>query len=127
MGDRRAASGKFGPGQSGNPGGRPREVGDVRALARRHTGTALAALVRVLESPDSPSAAVVAAATALLDRGYGRPGQALEISRAAQVTPADVAPDLIKLRDKVLRDLEAQRVAEVQAPAPTVSSVKRSH
>lgn len=69
----------FKPGQSGNPRGRPRHVNadgkTVAELARDHTGTALSALVRVIEDQGSPPSAVVSAATALLDRGWGRPKQ----------------------------------------------------
>lgn len=67
-------------GVSGNPGGRPREVGHVRELARQHTEEAIQALVAVMRDPDQPGRARVAAAEALLDRGWGRPPQATEVS-----------------------------------------------
>ncbi len=51
-------------------------VGHVRELAREHTTLALDAMVEVMTSAKSPPAARVAAATAILDRGYGRPGSA---------------------------------------------------
>lgn len=50
---------------------------EVLALAREHTPAALAALVHVATNGES-EAARVAAAVAILDRGYGRPRQALE-------------------------------------------------
>jgi hypothetical protein len=59
----------FAPGQSGNPGGRPRALLDARELARTHTPEAIAALVAALNSPRER----VAAATALLDRAWGKP------------------------------------------------------
>jgi hypothetical protein len=55
------------PGQSGNPGGRPK---GVAALARAHTAEAIETLVRALRSDDE-RVAVTAAAT-LLDRGWGK-------------------------------------------------------
>jgi hypothetical protein len=64
----------FAKGVSPNPGGRPKEVGHVRALAREHTAVAIGTLVTVMKNLKSPPAARVAAANALLDRGYGRPG-----------------------------------------------------
>lgn len=77
---RRASSTSFKPGQSGNPGGRPKIVGDLRELARVHTHEALATLVRVAQDRKAPPAAQVAAAEALLNRGYGKPVQAVEAS-----------------------------------------------
>jgi hypothetical protein len=64
----------FAKGVSPNPGGRPKEVDHVRELAREHTAVAVDTLVTVMRNAKSPPAARVAAANALLDRGYGRPG-----------------------------------------------------
>jgi hypothetical protein len=77
---RRAPSTAFKPGQSGNPGGRPKGLRDVVELARLHTPAAIESLVRVMNSDKSPPAAVVAASVALLDRGWGRPMQSNEHS-----------------------------------------------
>jgi hypothetical protein len=57
---------------SGNPGGRPREIGHVRDLARQHTEAAIRTLVEIMESGKSDSARA-AAASELLSRGWGRP------------------------------------------------------
>src|SRR5215510_12936646 len=64
----------FEKGQSGNPGGRPKAVEAVRELARQHSPEAIEALVKVMTEGKS-EAARVAAATALLDRGWGKPTQ----------------------------------------------------
>lgn len=63
------------PGQSGNPGGRPKVVGEIRDLARDHTRTAFATLLTVCRNKEAPPAARVAAAAHILDRGYGKPTQ----------------------------------------------------
>jgi HEAT repeat protein len=63
----------FVKGQSGNPEGRRKEDNTVRMLARQHTEAAINALVEAL----SDERHRVAAATALLDRGYGKPIQAV--------------------------------------------------
>jgi hypothetical protein len=51
---------------------------ELRELAREHTDTALETLVRICKMSDS-DAARVAAASALLDRGYGKPGQQVNL------------------------------------------------
>ena len=59
---------RFKPGQSGNPGGRPK---GIAALARQHTDRALEVLVEGMEDDDRKVR--IAAAKELLDRGYGKP------------------------------------------------------
>ena len=67
--------GGFQKGHSGNPGGRPKEIGEVRDLARQHTPAALAALRDILSDVKAPPSARVAASEALLNRAWGRPTQ----------------------------------------------------
>ena len=56
------AGGRFQPGISGNPGGRPKEVGHVRELAREHTEEAIRTLAAIMQDGKEP----------VLDRGWGR-------------------------------------------------------
>ena len=72
--------GRFLPGQSGNPGGRHKGVAEVMALARTHTKAAIETLVGIMQDEAAPKHARVAAASAILDRGYGRPPPAVEHS-----------------------------------------------
>ena len=65
----------FKKGQSGNPGGRPKVVAEVKELAREHTSEAIETLVSIMTNPKSAPAARVSAANSLLDRGYGKPPQ----------------------------------------------------
>jgi len=80
----------FVKGQSGNPGGRAKAtLPDGRTLsdlAKEHTATAIEALVRIIDESES-DAAVVSAATAVLDRGWGRPRQdmGIELTDNAEV------------------------------------------
>lgn len=71
---------KWAKGQSGNPGGRPAVVAEVKRLARMHTGEAIDRLVELMRSDDDRVA--FAAVREILDRGYGR----------APATPADDQP-----------------------------------
>ncbi len=68
-------------GESGNPGGMPKGMGEVKKLARQYTADAIKCLVDIMSDNDKPSASRVSAATALLDRGYGRPVQQLEVGK----------------------------------------------
>ena len=64
----------FKKGQSGNPGGRSKVVKEVQDLARQHTTDAIKTLVAICKRGQS-EAARVAAASAILDRAYGKPTQ----------------------------------------------------
>jgi hypothetical protein len=68
----------FQPGESGNPGGRPKESAEVKALARQYGAEAIQKLAALMRGEDPRVAK--AAADSLLDRGYGKPGQAVELS-----------------------------------------------
>jgi hypothetical protein len=46
---------------------------EIRSLARSHTRTALNVLVGVMRSTKAPPPARIAAANAILDRGWGKP------------------------------------------------------
>lgn len=50
---------------------------EIRSLARAHTDTAIRTLVGIMNQDKAPAAARVAAAQALLDRGWGKPTQPL--------------------------------------------------
>src|SRR5579859_1611476 len=87
-------------GQSGNPGGRLKGESELQALARQHAPAAIKALVKALDD----ERLCVAAASALLDRGYGRPAQRID----ANVTVLD------QLDATELRRLEATLAAIAQ-------------
>ena len=69
----------FAPGQSGNPSGRPKRDEDIAALARTHTEDAIAVLVSIAENPKANDNARISAANSLLDRGHGKPPQAVAV------------------------------------------------
>ena len=96
-----------GPGGKRLGAGRPKgaksratiaQCATLEELARSHTATALDVLVQVATASESDSARV-SAANALLDRGYGKPKQATEL------TGKDGAP--IEMSE--MSDLEAVR------------------
>ena len=71
----------FRPGQSGNPGGRPKAVSTVAVQIREQTrdGREIADfMLSVLRGPRRKVSDRMQAATWLADRGFGRPAQSVE-------------------------------------------------
>jgi Family of unknown function (DUF5681) len=75
----------FKKGQSGNPGGRPKIPDEVKEAARAHTEEAITVLVEVMKDTKAPPSARVSAAGAILDRGWGRPQQSVDM-KTSQLT-----------------------------------------
>ena len=67
----RLRSGQFAPGQSGNPGGRPKDDHRVAELARSYTLEAIETLVELMRHGKDERVQGTAA-QALLDRGWGK-------------------------------------------------------
>jgi hypothetical protein len=66
-------------GVSGNPGGRPKAVADLRAAARMHTADAIGVLVEVMGDTNASPSARITAARELLDRGWGKAPAAIAL------------------------------------------------
>ena len=67
----RSKSGQFAPGQSGNPGGRPKDEHRVGELARSYTLEAMETLLDLMRHGRDERVRGIAA-QALLDRGWGK-------------------------------------------------------
>jgi hypothetical protein len=61
----------------------PKAVTEIRSLARSYTRMALNVLVAVMRNTKATPPARVAAANAILDRGWGKPTQALSNDEGA--------------------------------------------
>ena len=65
----------FVKGQSGNPGGGFKATKGVVMQARAMSPLALRKLKGILNDPDAPAQAKIAASSVILDRAWGRPAQ----------------------------------------------------
>jgi len=70
-------------GKSGNPGGRSPRVGPngetLAELARAHTAAALSTLVSICSGKTNEPKDRISAAVAILDRGWGKPKESVDI------------------------------------------------
>lgn len=71
------------------PGSLNKATADLKALAQHYTQAALKTLAVIMEHGQSEQARV-AAANALLDRGHGKPAQALTAEDGGPLIPAKV-------------------------------------
>jgi hypothetical protein len=83
----RLKSGQFAPGQSGNPGGRPKDEYRVAELARSYTLEAIHTLVELMRDGKDERVRGTAA-QALLDRAWGK--AKLEVVTGAEGSYLDV-------------------------------------
>ncbi len=118
----------FKPGVSGNAGGRPKKlqtieakrmVADVKSLARECAPEAIETLKKIMLDVKTPPAARIGAATAILDRGFGKPPQAIDVS-------GEVAFDFSRLSNAELDEYE--RLLQIVAlPGPDNRDAESDH
>ena len=96
--------GGFQKGVSGNPGGRAKVVQNLTVEARKYSLEAVRVLAKLMRTARSEQVRK-AAADALLDRGFGRPVQALQIDGAF------AGRKLTELSDVELIELEGRLTA----------------
>ncbi len=97
----------FKKGCKGNPGGKPKNlpavearkiVADIKAAAREYTAEALEKVVAIMRSPKSPPASALGAATQILDRGWGKPKETVDMTQ--RTTLEDLVLESYKPRQK---------------------------
>jgi hypothetical protein len=106
------------PGSGRRRGARTKKTIEIQEAAKKYAGDALAALAEIVKDGTS-EAARISAATALLDRGYGKPRQAIEHSGNV-VTPGvlmiPAAPDAGSWA-RAVAERQASLVALVPPPS----------
>lgn len=103
-------------GTSPNPGGRPAVIRDLREAAQGYSEEALTVLAGVMRDTEAPPAAKVAAARELLDRGFGKAVQAVDVNSKVDMgaTAAQVLMDLAN-RGKAAKAAELARAETIEA------------
>ena len=104
----------FPKGQSGNPSGRPKLPEEVRDRARSLSIEALETLAAIMKDTEAPPSARVAAANVILDRGYGKPPQSLDVTPRRlfdEMSDAELAETLAAVR-QALADGAGEAVGE---------------
>ena len=99
---------------SPNAGGRPAVIRDLREAAQGYSAEALETLASVMRDQASPPAAKVAAARELLDRGFGKAVQAVDVNSKVDMgaTAAAVLMDLAN-RAKTAKAAELVRAESI--------------
>jgi hypothetical protein len=76
---KRDAKGRFVKGQSGNPSGRPAMPAEIMNMARASAPDAIKMAIQFVNDEDADPRVRLKAAEILLDRGYGKPTQAVDL------------------------------------------------
>lgn len=104
----RDGAGRWLPGKSANPGGRPVGRGRLQALAAAHTEEAIDTLARLMREGQTDDVRL-RAANAILDRGYGKPVQAISGDDGGPVAimPVRTMEEAIRIATEAVQALGA--------------------
>ena len=89
---------------------------DIRSLARQHTALAVKTLVGIAAQHTAPQSARVAAAQALLDRGWGKPKQKIEVNQEITISLADSLARIALLDNDNIIDITPEKPKDRPLP-----------
>lgn len=113
-------AGKLAALRSNSPLSRPTmTLREVESLARMHTHTAIKVLAAIAEKADAPEAARVAAANSLLDRGWGKARQVIQVETPLSRQDDDTLEDMIRRR---LTEIATSGADDAPLPDPANDS-----
>ena len=81
----RREKGKFTPGASGNPGGRPQLPPELKEAAKALSPEALNILAEIMRDPEATEGARVRAAECIMNRAYGTPPASVEVTNLSDL------------------------------------------
>lgn len=103
-----------------------RSLTEIKSLARDHTSTAINVLVLLMRDPETPAIARIAAANAILDRGWGKPVQPIDSEGSIElihrierviVHPRNVSDQAVeRIDDQALSDASPATTLENKSP-----------
>ncbi len=108
----RTDKGRFVPGASGNPGGRPKLPAEMREIFQSRGLEAAEILVKHLRASDPRVS--VAAAREILDRAYGKPVQSINVDKEERIKLIAVVPEKSATTEDWLRAIGETKVIEHQ-------------
>jgi Family of unknown function (DUF5681) len=100
----RGVSGRFLPGASGNPTGRPKSFAAIVQAETKDGAELVAYMLGVLRNGKQPTALRMAAAQWLADRGFGRAVQTVEVDASVDATVTHVDGVRAEIRRRLTPD-----------------------
>lgn len=91
--DGRQSDGKFKPGVSGNPGGKSKSLSEIIRIAREEGVSSVKKLAEIRDNPLSKPSEAAFASNSLLDRGFGKPSQSVNVKLKDDEPSADQMSD----------------------------------
>lgn len=104
MAKNRGVTGRFLPGNTANPAGRPKGLAAMVQAETRDGAEVVAYMLRVLRDERQPTALRMAAGQWLADRGFGKAVQTVELDASVNATVNTVDPVREKIREVLTRD-----------------------